>query len=145
MLDDLRMIDGYVSCALLEVIHRIAALTHDVRHHTIRFDERSRRLIHESLLQVAPLTQVALARLGRERRDPQTLPLRLAPLQFRLRCSSAAATVYRSVVFGTELAPKPPAPASSQQPSGQQRKQKGCTDYDQDPGPSRHHSPSSEL
>src|SRR5215211_9031651 len=95
VLHDLRVVDGDVGDSLVELVHWISTLAHDVSDKPIRLGHRPRWLIYETGLNVAPRLEIPLARLWRERDNVETFALLLPARQpasppRRLPCSDTA-------------------------------------------------------
>ena len=63
ILHDVGVIDRYVGRTLLEVLHRLTALSHDVQDERVRLVDGLARSVHEPLLRGPPGDDVALAAL----------------------------------------------------------------------------------
>ena len=73
LLDDVRMRDGDLADALVEVLGRIAALLHHLLHEQVGFDDGALRIVDEARLRRLPAPRVAVARLRRQRPDVELL------------------------------------------------------------------------
>jgi hypothetical protein len=72
-LDHLWMVDRDVSGPSLEVVHRVAAVTHHGTDQVIRARDGAGWVVDERLLHLHPRLEVAFARARRERADLQPL------------------------------------------------------------------------
>jgi hypothetical protein len=112
MADHMRVVDGDVRRALLEVDHRIAARLHGLFHQTVGLADRQRGIIDEARLDVLPGGAETLLLLGRQRPDIEGLDTLLPGLQLPLRAAWSV-RFHGGLVFGPELifqGPGPPAP-----------------------------------
>src|SRR5581483_6183797 len=78
VLDDLRMVDGYVRGALLEVLHRVAAIRHHRLDQAVRARDGGARIVDELRLHGPPACDVPILGSGRERPDVE-VPAALLP------------------------------------------------------------------
>src|SRR6185312_7893128 len=85
-LDELRVLDGDVGRPLLEVVDRIATISHDALHQVVGLRHRARRIVDEARLRRLPLLDIALARIVRQRSKLELVvtPLTLCELAFGL-------------------------------------------------------------
>jgi len=86
VLDDMRMVDGHVSGALLEVTDGVATDLHEISNEAVRFDHGTLRVIDEPCLVGAPLLRKPAPMFGAQRFDVQLTHAldALAELAFRV-------------------------------------------------------------
>src|SRR5919204_263783 len=90
VLDDARMVDRDVGRALLEVVHRVAAVAHHRLNQHVGVVHRDIRVVDELRLYAAPLGDVSLAR-GRSQRPDLELAAPVAALASGPKSHAAAA------------------------------------------------------
>ena len=99
VLDHVRVVDGRVGGLLVEVLDRIAALTHDLRDQLVGIGQRRSGLVDELGLRGLPALDVALARALVERLDVIAAPSVAALAQLGFSCTLVAVLVERAVVL----------------------------------------------
>src|SRR5215218_9432561 len=97
------MIDRDVGCTLMEIINRVAALTHHLGEKSVRVVQCSRWVVDECCLNLAPALAVRLQRIVRQRANIELVSLALAGDQFLFRCRLFADIGKGSLVLRTEL------------------------------------------
>jgi hypothetical protein len=102
VLDHLRVIHRDVGGALLEVVHRVAALAQDLHDQLVRLSERDCRLIHEPRLDLLPLRGVSVLRGGRKGPDIELFPSFAASGEICLGLATAIGMLQRAVVLGAD-------------------------------------------
>src|SRR5438445_9740594 len=114
VLHDVGVIDRHVGRTLLEVLHRVTALSHDVQDECVRLVDGLARSVHEPLLRGPPGDDVALAALRSERPYFHALTPLPPRRELRLGIPALALLPDRPVVLRPELALQPmratPAP-----------------------------------
>src|SRR5438093_7663694 len=100
------MLDRDVGRPLLEVIHRIAARSHDALHQAVRFGDSTLRVVDEQTLRLLPLRDIAVARVGRQRPQIQRVMAPFAVTQLLFAFTTAPGPLHGAVVFGTEALPQ---------------------------------------
>ncbi len=112
ILDDHRMLHGYVGRPLIEIlIDRIAALAHHLLHELMSLTDGIHRLIHEVALSRRPLRQIALAGRGVERPNLKRTDSLTAIGQLLLGGALVAPLRHDTAVLRPELIPQSPRPS----------------------------------
>src|SRR5580704_15111552 len=107
--DNLWVIDGNVSRALVEISQGIAARCHDFTDQPIGLGDSLLWSVHEASLEFAPGLREPRGVGGAESPNLQTLDPLGAGLQRRFRATHVANIMDCPFVLGTEPCPQPPA------------------------------------
>ena len=103
VLDDLRMVDGDVGGALLELVRDgIAAVAHDLHHERVGLADGRSGLVDEAPLRGPPALGVPVARRGLELADLELVAALAALEQLGLSLPAVAALGDRPLVLGAE-------------------------------------------
>src|SRR5262249_53180607 len=102
VLDNDRMVNGYVRRAPFEVTHRISALQHQLAHESIRSTDDTCWIVDEAGLQSLPLLRKAGRLARRQGNEVQALHSQLARSELSLRLVLIAQGADNSLVLGAE-------------------------------------------
>jgi hypothetical protein len=137
---DLRVVDGDVRSALLEVFDGVAALPHHLLDQHVGLCDRAAGIVHEARLGGAPRLGVAIARLGAQRLHVELLAPLPALGEIRLRLALRRRVGDGPVVLRPEALPERPRASRAQRAPDDEREHHDRGDRDQGPNPTWHDS-----